>query len=292
MSDHLKASISAILAFTFFAFADGMGKWLQDEGFNKYFILTITQIPGLSILLGYMLYKKGWGETFKPHLVKWHLARAMCILSLTFFLFLAVEKLPLSDLYGIIFCSPFITAIGAYLFFGESQTWREWTIIIIGFSGILFIADTNLSNFNIGYLWAFLQAITISVGSLIVRKIGKDEHPFVFVIYANITVIIFNCIPAAFIDLPSFEPIHYLIFGLYSLVIPLAIFFLTTAFTITPRMTAVLPYQYTQIVWGSLVGYIVFKDIPTWNVIIGAGIIIACGLYLIYHQAQTKHQPR
>lgn len=135
LTDNFKASISALLAFALFAIGDGMGKWLQDEGFDRYIILTLTQIPGLIILLTYMLYRFGWVQTFKKSLVKWHLARAFCIVSLTFFLFLAVRDLPLTDLYGIIFCAPFITAIGAYLFFGEHQTKREWIVILIGFTG-------------------------------------------------------------------------------------------------------------------------------------------------------------
>ena len=288
LTDNFKASISALLAFALFAIGDGMGKWLQDEGFDRYIILTLTQIPGLIILLTYMLYRFGWAQTFKKSLVKWHLARAFCIVSLTFFLFLAVRDLPLTDLYGIIFCAPFITAIGAYLFFGEHQTKREWIVILIGFTGILFIAQTDFSNFNIGYLYAFLQAVSISGASILVRKIGRAEHPFVFVIYANISVILFNFIPALMQPFPNFEIIHYLIFGIYSAILPLAILFLTTAFTIAPRMTAVLPYQYTQIVWVTVIGYIVFNNIPSWNVVTGASIIMAAGLYLIYSQVQTN----
>jgi S-adenosylmethionine uptake transporter len=288
LSDTIRASIYAVLAYAAFALSDAFGKWLQEEGFNKHFILFITQIPSLILLSGYMFTKYGWNQTFKPHLVKWHILRALCIVSLTLCLFLAIEELPLADLYGIIFCAPFLIAVGARLFFKEHQTKTEWVAIIVGFSGILFISGIDFSTMSIAYLFAFGQALSVAGGSLLVRKIGREEHPFVFVIYAAIAVMIVNAYPMIGKDLPEFNIMHIFIFTVYSITIPLAILFLTSAFTTAPRISAVLPYQYTQIVWGVAIGYFIFNTILGWNVIIGAGIIVVCGLYLIHHQTRNK----
>ncbi len=287
----LQASIIAILAFSFFALGDAMGKWLQSEGYSKYFILVVTQIPSLIFLSTYMLRKKGWRGTFQMRYVPWHILRALSIVSLTFFLFLALERIPLADLYSIVFCSPFITAIGAYFFFNEKQSLTDWVAIMIGFLGILLIAQPDYSGINIAYIFAFCQALSISAASLLVRKIGEKEHPFVFVIYANGAVILLNFIPALNTSFPeAVTSIHIIIFMAYMAILPLAIMCLSMAYASAPQITNVLPFIYIQIVWGAGIGYLVFDDIPSWNVITGASIIIACGLYLIFHHKRRKNK--
>ena len=282
--------IMAVMAYSLFAFADAMEKWLQAEGFDRHFILFLTQLPGFIVLLSYMLTRYGWSETFKKERFKWHVARAISLVSLTYFLFLAVAELPLANLYGIIFCSPFITAFGAWLFFKERQHMQDWIAIAIGFIGIIFIAKPDYSGFNIGYIFAFFQALSISAASLFVRKIGPSENPFVFVIYANAAIMIANIVPAASTTLPEVTGHHILVFISYAMILPLGILCLSTSFTHTPRISIVLPFIYIQILWGTIIGYLVFNDVLTWNVAVGAGIIIICGLYLIFHQRSSARR--
>jgi drug/metabolite transporter (DMT)-like permease len=44
------------------------------------------------------------------------------------------------------------------------------------------------------------------------------------------------------------------------------------------------PFQYTQILWMPVFGYLVFSDVPSWNTLIGAAIIVASGLYILYRE--------
>jgi drug/metabolite transporter (DMT)-like permease len=284
----LQAIILAIIAYSFFSFADAMGKWLQAEGFDKHFILVVTQIPSLIIMFSYLMWKQGWTKTFLTGHFKWHVLRALSIVSLTYFLFLAVERLPLTDLYGVVFCSPFITAIGAYLFFRERQTKSEWIVIATGFIGVLFVAQPDYGGFDIAYIYAFCQALSVSAASLLIRKIGPHEHPFTFVVYANVAVILANFYPATQVSMPDITMMHSYVFAGYAFVLPLAILSLSMAFAHTPRMSIVLPFIYIQIIWGTILGYLIFDDMLTWNVTIGVGIIILCGLYLIFHKPNKK----
>jgi S-adenosylmethionine uptake transporter len=286
----LQAALFALTAYSLFAIGDTMGKWLQAEGFDKHFILIATQVPGLIFFLGYMLITKGKTETFKKHLIGWHCVRALSLVSLTFFLFLALEHLPLADFYAIGFTSPFITAIGAWLFFKERQTTTDWVIIIIGFMAILLIAQPSFDNFNIGYLYAFLLAASVSSAGLLARKIGEAEHPFVFVIYGNAAVALSNFVPALSVDMPDYSPLHIMVLMAFAILSPLALIILSMTYTRAPRLTSVFPFIYVQIIWGAVLGYFIFDDIPTWNVIIGAIIIIGCGLFLLFHNRKvTNH---
>jgi drug/metabolite transporter (DMT)-like permease len=60
------------------------------------------------------------------------------------------------------------------------------------------------------------------------------------------------------------------------------------AFQNAPSAAVIAPTHYTQIVWGTLIGYIFFSEVPHLQTIIGAGVIAVAGLYLIYGEARYK----
>jgi drug/metabolite transporter (DMT)-like permease len=59
--------------------------------------------------------------------------------------------------------------------------------------------------------------------------------------------------------------------------------FLMTAFQYTP-VSLVAPFQYTQIIWGALAGYFLWSHVPESRLILGAIIVIACGIYVVYQE--------
>ena len=125
---------------------------------------------------------------------------------------------------------------------------------------------------------------------MIVRKIGRDENPTNFVIFSNIAIILANIIPATQLPVPDIEPIHIAILALYSISIPISIFTVSAVFSRAPAVSAVAPYQYLQIIWGTVIGYLFFAEIPQENSVMGSIVVIGCGLYILHHHSQKRRR--
>jgi drug/metabolite transporter (DMT)-like permease len=289
---HIQAAMYGMFAYMLFSVSDGLGKYLMSEGFDRSFVLTMTSTPSFIILTCLMIYRKGLRHAYHTPNKLLHTGRAISIIGVSFIGFMALQKLPLSDFYGIVFTGPLLLTLGAFVFFKEKIKLTEAIIILIGFSGALIIASpSGEGGFNIGYFYAALAVICMASAGLFVRKIGHGDDPYLYVIFANLGVILANMMPAILSDLPTIELIHILSFGIYCLTIPTAILTLSAVFARAPSVASIAPFQYTQIIWGSIFGYIVFGDIPQMNTIIGSGIIISCGLYiLLYHKRKKARE--
>lgn len=288
----LQAALGSILTYALFSFSDAMGKWLQSEDFHQSLILVATSLPSLIVLSFFLWKRRGFKRMYHSPYMKLHFLRGLSLIGVTYFVFRALDTLPLADFYGIIFTTPFLITIGARLFFKEKADIQDWLCIIVGFGGVLVVAQPDFSNFNFGYLYAFAQAICITAAALICRGIGRDENPYIFVVFANIAIIAANIVPAIQNPIPDITWTHVWVTAIYSAIIPTAIMMMSAIFARAPSVTNVTPYQYTQIAWGTLIGYLVFADIPAWHVVIGAGIVISSGLYLLFHHARIARKKR
>ena len=55
---------------------------------------------------------------------------------------------------------------------------------------------------------------------------------------------------------------------------------------------AVSPFNYTALIWGSILGFIVWDEVPTLSIVIGAAIVTLAGVYLLRHEAFRRRPPR
>jgi drug/metabolite transporter (DMT)-like permease len=67
--------------------------------------------------------------------------------------------------------------------------------------------------------------------------------------------------------------------------------FATRAYSIAPA-PIIAPFSYSQLLWMALIGYVVFNDVPSLNTGIGAGIVVASGLYLLYRETSGRPEAR
>jgi len=296
LSTHItafQAACFSIFSFFLYSLSDAMAKWLMAEGYSIGFILVVNSIPS-TILLTYIMVKRhGIARAYHTHFKKLHILRCLALIGITTCGLNALQILPLTDFYGIIFSTPFVTTLGAFLLFKEKITPTELICITLGFAGVWVVAQPDFNDFNIGYLYAFGAVLCVSAAGLIVRKIGREENPMLFVIFGNIAIMIANIVPAMQSTIPQVKVMHCVIFAIYCTTIPVAVLTMSSVFARAPTVTAIVPFQYTQIFWGALIGYFIFTDIPQMNTILGSGIVIACGLYiLLYHKRKKNRELR
>ncbi len=286
--ESLKIILIVLLGWSCFSFADASTKHLTEE-FPPAFLLTFSGLFNSILLFVWILYKKGWKGFLSPNW-KWLVARGICIAITATCVVNALALIPLADLYGITFTSPFLILILAYTLLKENVGWHRWLAVSIGFAGVFILIGPQFNTFNIGIIYALISTISISLGAIIIRKVGKSEYLPLFVLYPSLSMLIVNA-PLAIegITLPPFPVLLEFIANTSFVLIGQLL--VTYAFTHAKETAGITPFVYVQIVWGVLFGYFIFGDIPTRATITGLILIIGAGLYMIYRERQLakKH---
>ena len=285
---HMQTAFYALTCYFLYTLSDTLAKILMANGFDKSFVLVISCIPA-TIIIGYFLIKRhGIKRAFHTPFKTLQTLRGLALIGITYFGLQALTMLPLTDFYGIIFSAPLISTIGAFFIFKEKVSLAEWLVIIIGFVGILVVAQPDFDNFNFEYLYAFMAVLCVSSAGLIVRKIGSSESPFLYIIFGNIAIFSVNIYFAIQSDIPPITYTHLMLFTVYCTAIPIAVITMSALFARAPSVASIVPFQYTQIIWGAVFGYLIFNTIPSINTLIGSGIVIASGLYIIFHHKRKR----
>ena len=140
---------------------------------------------------------------------------------------------------------------------------------------------------NTGALIAISGSFAFAIMILLSRRL-RGRPDLVLVSGQSLGALIFG---AALVPLSWVEPgwLDGSLLALLGIVAALAHLCVNRSLKLAPA-AVVTPYQYSQIVWGVLFGYLIFGDIPDWRLVCGSGLIIAAGFYLFLHE-RTKTPP-
>jgi drug/metabolite transporter (DMT)-like permease len=221
-----------------------------------------------------------------------HLGRGLLGIASMFLNFAALARLPLMDATAISFAAPLITVILAAVILGEHVRAYRWWAVGLGFVGVIVMLWPYLDIWSMFYVGS--QARTIGVlcamvacftnaGTVIqTRRLTDSESTPAIVFYFSLT-----CGLAGLLTLPFgwVMPTHMEFFGLVMIGVlgGLSHLLLTESYRLAPA-SAVAPFDYTAMIWAFLLGYIVFGELPSAFVFVGAAIVVACGLFVIWRE--------
>ncbi|MAQ71838.1 MAG: hypothetical protein CL565_06560 [Alphaproteobacteria bacterium] len=281
ISPRLFAMILAFLGFTGFSIGDAVYKALSahaDFATNAFLGSAVGMI--CLILYGIPSGKlKGAIFIEKRNL---HILRGIIVCFQFLLAVYTFSLLPLATAYSLIFCAPFLTAVLARLYLNETVSRVAVITIIIGLLGVLVVLRPGFNVMSIGYLTAIGTALFVAYMNVLARKIGpQKDHGFAFAFYA----LLFILLVAGGIALYQGGPIPLSLWPLYLLAGVTSVagtILLPLSFTMAPA-SLLAPIHYIQIVWGVLLGWLLFGDIPDAWTITGITIIVGAGLFLIRH---------
>lgn len=194
----------------------------------------------------------------------------------------AFSLLPLADATALVFTSALFVPVLGFFFLGERVGRFRWSAILVGFIGVLLVAqpggDWNLFGVVLGLGGAILNAV---LGTML-RLLGRTEHPMTLTFYLLLagTLLLAPLMP--FIGkMPAPNEIGLLIgLGASGICMQLLI---TTAFKYAPAALASV-FSYTQIVWATFYGWVLFGMWPAANILIGAAVIIGSSIVVILRE--------
>ncbi len=251
-------------------------------------ILFIRQIFVLVIISPVII--KNLGTVFVTNVFHLHFIRSLFSVIAMFTGFTAVVHLPLAEVTAISFSRTLFTTILAIIFLKEVVGVRRWTSVFIGFVGVLIIVRPDADNINIYALLALVSALFVSGISVAMRKLSQIDNPSTIMAYQSIFVALVMGGPALYYWVtPNLEQMLYIMMvgGLMSLMQWLFI----QAYK-AGEAAAIAPMEYTRLIYATIIGVIVFAEVPTLWTLSGAAIIVASTLYTMHRNAVKKQVKR
>ena len=199
------------------------------------------------------------------------------------------RKHALSEIYPILFSAPLFLTMISHFFLSEKVGFRRWTAVIIGFIGVLIVSRPGTIHFSISYLGLFISALLMAVNISLVRKFSNNQSSIAFTFYAFLSAALINGI-LSFNNHITMTINDTLILLLCGIICGIAGNCLTIASKFL-ESSVFAPIQYSQLISGAILGYIVFNDIPDFYEVLGSTIIIFSGVYIIYRETQKGIRP-
>ena len=218
-------------------------------------------------------------------------ARALLLLVATFCFIAAIRVMPLADALAIVFVVPFIVLLVGKFYLGEDVGPRRVGAALVGFLGVLFVIQPSFAVFGAIAIFPLGTAVAFACYILLTRSLSRRMHPVGLQFHTGLIASLF-CVPVLLFAQGSgsdlFDPVWpsnmawvwLLGVGFFATVSHMM---MTYALSFAPSAT-LAPLQYFELPVATLFGFIVFDDFPNALSLIGIGIIIGAGLYMIHRE--------
>ncbi|MHA6264696.1 DMT family transporter [Arenibacterium sp. CAU 1754] len=282
-SNNVPAGVALMVATTIvFALQDGISRHLAGE-YNTLMVVMIRYWFFAAFVIVVASRKAGGvraaARTAQPLIQITRgvlLAAEICVAVLGFTILGLVES------HAVFACYPLMVAALSGPILGESVGWRRWTAIGVGFIGVLIILQPGMGVFNPMAIIPLVSAVMFAVYGLLTRYAGRrDRTATSFFWTGTMGAIAMTAVGIWFWE--PMSPENWRWMGLLCLTGAFGHWLLIRCYEVA-EASAVQPFAYFQLVFASALGMVVFGETLRSNVMIGAAIIVAAGLFTLWRE--------
>jgi drug/metabolite transporter (DMT)-like permease len=210
------------------------------------------------------------------------LASSLCFMS-------ALKVMPLAEVTALNYSTPALVTILAVVLLDEKMTPARVGFVVAGLLGMLLIVRPGTSLFQGAALFALGAAWFYGMFQIVTRKIaGEDWRTLMF--YPALIGTVAMSLVVPFVDWPeSVEWEHVAMIVAGGMIATFGHFLFLRAFQ-TASASAVTPYTYIQLVWATLIGWIVFGSFPDFWTLVGMAVIAGSGLLIMYYEQRKARE--
>lgn len=266
-----------------FAANDALGKWLVTD-YSVAQLMLIRSLGAVFLIYGLM---RSMGVTLKlpPGQALWHVLRILLLAGDSFAFYYGTKALPLADVMTFYMSAPLIITAASALLLKERVGIKRWGAILVGFVGVIVALQPTSAAFSPSALVALSGAACFALAMVITRRL-RDCHWLTLVAWQFIGCGVVGVIGAPFAwTIPT--PLDFVLMALVGLVACGCFMLITKALNLAPA-SLLAPFQYSAIVWASILGWIFWGDKPTPPILLGNIIIIGSGLFVLYRERSLK----
>lgn len=268
-----------------FSVHDMVGKVVVED-YPVVQMLAIRSGIALSILV-VIAVTRGGMPPLPRAAVPAHVVRLVAMLGAIFLFFTALRQLPLANATAIAFGAPFVMLALSGPILGERVPGRAWAAVAAGFVGVLIIVKPG-AHVQPAALLAVGASLCYALGMLTTRRLGRTESVFSMLFWMIAGQFVLAVAVMPFVWQPV-EGRHWPLLAGLAVLNLLGQLGLVRAFSLAPP-SAVAPFEYTALLWAALLGFVVFGDVPSVRLWVGAAVIIGAGTYVTL-RTRTSGEP-
>jgi drug/metabolite transporter (DMT)-like permease len=206
--------------------------------------------------------------------------RSMLFIAASVFYFFAFRSLPFAEVFVFIALVPIFAALLSGPILGEPVGWKSWIALSAGVAGMFLLYPDGLAELTFAHSSAALGALCGSAAMVLARHISRDDdNALLQVLYPNLALFLAMGCVLPFVYKPM-GGLDMLLIASYASLLFFARWVLVVALTHMKAYVATLLMN-LQFVVMIVVGAVVFAELPSLNLIIGASVIILAGIYLL-----------
>jgi drug/metabolite transporter (DMT)-like permease len=257
---------------------DAIAKGLVAR-FDPFQILLVRSLIALPIVAG-LAFWTGGGMTLRSAKVRVHILRAVLAVAATWLFIRSLADLPLAEATSIIFAAPIFVAALSMPLLKQRVGARRGLAIAAGFAGVLIVLQPGTDTLQTASLLALAAAAVNALVMMSARWIDERDGFWTMTFYMTL----FSGLACAFTlfgDWPTFARSDVWLFLGMAVAGTLGIALISHAFRIADA-AVVAPFDYTALIWATALGWLFWGAVPSPWVYVGALVIIASGIYLIF----------
>jgi drug/metabolite transporter (DMT)-like permease len=275
-----------MLAMLLFEVMDAVAKWLVSADISAIQVIAVRSWMIMAMILLILAIRGGLGELVTKRPLQ-HALRGIIGFFAPFTFFTSLKSLPLADATVVFFSGTFVLTAASALLLKEQVGIHRWSAVSIGFIGVVIAMNPQGGGPVGAYLLVLCATVIYSMIFISGKQLSKQDSVIllVFSLHFGMGLVATLLLPWVWV------PITLAMLGelLLMAVIALAAHYVFAGAFARADVSALAPFEYTALVWAVLIGYVIWLDIPSTEVWIGAVIIISCGLYVI-HRESLRHR--
>ena len=200
--------------------------------------------------------------------------------------FYALSKIPVGDATALSFTVVIFATVGAALILREQVGIHRWSAVAIGITGTMIILRPGIETISLGAIITIISSFFWAAALLSVKVLSRSDTSTTIVFYSSLTFTALTAGPAIYYwSWPTWEQSMLLcLVGFLAFVAQMCV----TVAIHKAETTAVMPIDFTRLIWASALGYLWFGEFPdiwTW---VGGCIVFTSTVYITYREARIR----
>lgn len=227
--------------------------------------------------MAFVLTTQVSGASFRVRSPRLQIARALCLVCSSLLFVLGIRDVGLAEATTIGFIGPILVTFLSIPLLGEKVDARRWCALAAGMLGVLVVLRPGTGTFHPEGLYRVASALFWSVGVILTRRMTKTERAETTMFWSAATglIVLTAIVPFHFTAPTAMQLTMSVAQGVFSSV---GQWMVIISIRFTPVST-LAPYSYMSLLWMTVAGFLVFGVLPDQWTLVGAGTIVASGLY-------------
>lgn len=287
VAQHAGQAIGLMVCGVFmFSMMDVAFKLLVAE-YSSMQVVFLRCIVSAVVFLAWILVQDR--RQFRTAYPRGHLIRGVIGLGMLYAVGECFRELHLPDAYAIFFAAPLLVTLLSGPVLGEPAGLLRTLAAVAGFSGVLLVLKpTGEGWVSYGGLMGLISVLLYAVSVLLLRRMGEKDNSVTIAFWFTALV----GIGSGFAAIPGWRPIaddHWWLVAVLGVAGTAGQVLLTAAFR-RASAAIVAPFDYTHMIWAVMYSYLIWDFLPTWRTWLGAGIVVASGLFVLYREQRAMRR--